>query len=121
MKSIKRPWKPFKIDLQSMYLTIQLHIEDFDGISANEEGLEIFKLTEVTEYDEAVVDTYLRGITEEGEALKIDRPIRVEHAINSCKIKMLTKTYDQMEDYEKKLILGLPLTELEIDQILANE
>lgn len=113
------PWKSFKIDLKSFYQFLSTNIPNSDGIIANDSHMEIVEKSTFTQSDIDMIMQYYSSLTEEVESAKINRTTTAQTKVAILKLGMVSKTYDQLTLLERKVLLGLELTESDIDELIS--
>lgn len=114
------PWKEFQICLRSFSEFLAINVTNADGIVGTEENLTIVQKAPLTQAEIDTISGYYNSLTAEGENLKITRPIRLSISIKQMKEDILQKDITTLNTIEYKLLLNLPLTVAEENQILGE-
>ena len=112
-------WKPFKIDLKTFYQFLQDNVPNSDGIVAYDSHLDIIESSPLTESEVNLIHSYYDSLTEVSESSKINRLPNAHSKLVSLKLDMISKSYDELSTLERKILLGVELTESDIDELLS--
>lgn len=110
-------WKPFKIHLESLYEVVKT-IPSADGISCDDVTFIIVEKTPFTEDEKNIINSYLDSLTEEGELKKIQFKSVLNDKIIQVKLSMVSKNYDELSSIERKLLLGIQLSNEDIASLI---
>lgn len=114
---MKFPWLSFRIYLPSLYAWLSTNLDNCDGIFAEEDGFTLFIPDE--ESSRQQIQTHLDSLNETNETAKFNYPALALAALTTYKYSLISKTYSALSPMDRKLLLGLSLTEVEIAAIVA--
>lgn len=120
MFSIVKSWKDFRVFLPSFHSWLS------DNVGANYKGCSAdYALTlwfeEQPGYEvEGAIDALWESLTEVGEQIKWDLHEARNAAVESAKAALLTADLMQTIPAERKMLMGLPLTDEDKDALLVK-
>lgn len=112
-------WKTFDVDLPGMDNLLRGSLAVYDGMVCTEANLEIIFTEEPSEEVTNTVMQYWNGLSEPSESAKINRPGLLRDAIDSLRAGMVSKRYDDLSSIEKKILLGIGLSESEENSLIG--
>ena len=119
--TLKLNWLPFNINLAKVQWWMSQHAGPaFCGLSANKTLDVHFTATPSADLI-AKVQAYWNGLTpKSGEATFYFSGQKLKDAISSAKAATVTSSWDQLSEQQKKMIMGVPLTEND-NYIILNQ
>lgn len=88
--------------------------------SANEGEVRFCFRGELTTEEDELFESIWSALDEEDQQEKIDRIEARPSAIENAKSATITSSWDQLTAEQRKLIIGAPLTEADIDQLVED-
>ena len=113
-------WLDFKIDTQALLDYVDSITDKHDGIVCQETYFEIIEKTDFTTEEQDLINSYIESLTETGESQKLNAFDLLKSKILEIKETLVYKDLSELTTIEKKILMGLDLTEQEIEQILSN-
>lgn len=113
----------FEVDLVSLEQQAKtIAPSKYDGATKAGLMIHLHFSQNLSEQEEADLDTYFGNLTEQGEATKLAQPSRkigqdLVNLFNEKKAACAAKTWDQMSAAERKLVMNVGLTASEIDSL----
>jgi len=120
MFSIVKSWKEYRVYLPSLSLWLQSNIgATFSGLSADY-SLTLWFLSEPSEQQKSDIDSQWDALSEIGEAAKWLLYDQRLAAVEDARVGLLTAAFDDLGPSERKLLLGLSLSEEDLDALLLK-
>lgn len=113
-------WKAFKVDIKALNQFLIANVPKSNGIVAYEDYFEIIETEPFDQADLDLINNYYDQLTQSGEELKLTRNVRLWNAAEGLKLSILTKNYNDMTAIERKLLMRIPLTVSEENDLLGE-
>jgi len=119
MYKVELQWKEFNVDLDAVRAKLETDYPDnYKGNQAYS-VLELYFENEPTEEQRAAIQSYWDGLTDQSlEATSYCSQADMKAALDSARSGLVSKTWDQMGELERKLVVGANVTKAEL--IAAN-
>jgi len=110
MYSIQLPWKLFSVNLQLVDVWAKAQLSTYVGNSADYQ-LTLWFSEEPSSETASAVESYWDSLSaESSEAQSYVTVAQIAEATSLLKTNLLSKTWDEMSQTEKKLVMNLPVT-----------
>lgn len=114
-------WKHFSISLKDLRERIALQFPDtFLGIVADEFEFTLDFERDVSEEVRVWISDHLGTLTESGEAAKEAQHAARESISDIVRLTLVEANWDAMRSVERKIVLGIPLSNEEKDGLIAE-
>jgi hypothetical protein len=121
MFSIVKSWKEFRVHLPSLDAWLRATAgEAYKGNSADS-VLTLWFEEEPSAEILAAIDAQWDSLTEVGEAAKWQLDTDREAAVEAAKVSLLTAAFDSLIPAERKLLLGMTLSNEDKDALIVKQ
>lgn len=115
MYKMEIKWKEFNIDLESIELKFRNDYPGYTGNQALPDSLQLWFIEEPSEEIKQNIQNMMDSLTDQSpEALSYRSNSQINQAIQSLKEGIPSKTWNQMNAIERKLVMGLSITKAEL-------
>jgi hypothetical protein len=120
MYSIQKEWKSYRVYLPDLASWLTTNIgENYKGLSADY-ALTMWFEEEPTEQQKTDLTSSWDALTEEGEAAKWTLFDNRNAAVEAARTGLLTAAFDDLIAAERKIMLGMLLTDADKDALLVK-
>lgn len=116
MYTIEKQWKEFNISVSKLEEFVKAQSSEYVGCSANSR-LELHFETEPSQEAKEAIDSHYESLDGSDYVSAIElatQESELEAAIETKKLEVITKTWDQMSVVERKVAVGLKPTRTEM-------
>lgn len=106
-------WLSFTIYLPDLQEWLSENIPESDGIVSNEDSFEIIEREPFSPEQINWVQEHINSLTPITEIDKINEVDQLKLSLLNCRMALAYKSFETLEVFERKIILGIELTEEE--------